>query len=93
MSLGRDSAASAKEKTWAKGKKSKPVSLKAWELLYNVARDNRERADLSPDSLSEDCWWNNMASDKAEGLHLLEHSLRLSHIYYRAETLGSEAPI
>lgn len=37
--------------------------------------------------LSGDFWWDNIASDKAEGLESLEYSLCMSHIWYVAETL------
>ena len=91
MSLAKDSVASSKERTWpTEGKKSKPMSLKAWKLPHSKARDNCEMDSLwwgKQCCLSGNCWWNNTASDKAEGLHSLEHSLCMSHIWYRAETL------
>ena len=91
MSLARDSVALSKERTCpTERKKSKTMSLKAWELPHSKARDNCEMVVLSSDKqccLSGDRWWNNTASDKAEGLHSLEHSLCMSHIWYEAETL------
>lgn len=50
MSLGRDSIASAKERTCLdEGIKSNATSIEARELLYHMARDNHEMAALSSD--------------------------------------------